>query len=45
ANRLIQQGAFKIEGAKISPAKIIYAKGTNNVFQVGKRKFAKIIIK
>ncbi|MDE4978183.1 hypothetical protein NAI52_10730, partial [Francisella tularensis subsp. holarctica] len=45
ANRKIQQGAFKIDCEKLSDAKINFAKGTNNVFQVGKRKFAKIIIK
>ncbi|MDE5021022.1 S4 domain-containing protein, partial [Francisella tularensis subsp. holarctica] len=45
ANLMIQQGAVKIDGEKLSVAKIIFAKGTNNVFQVGKPKFAKIIIK
>ncbi|MFV9972549.1 MAG: tyrosine--tRNA ligase [Francisella endosymbiont of Hyalomma asiaticum] len=45
ANRMIQQGAVKIDGEKVSNSKAIFAKGTNNVFQVGKRKFTKIIIK
>ncbi|ALB01756.1 tyrosine--tRNA ligase [Francisella persica ATCC VR-331] len=45
ANRMIQQGAVKIDGEKVSDNKIIFVKGTNNVFQVGKRKFVKIIIK
>lgn len=31
ANRMIQQGAVKIDGEKLSDAKIIFAKGTNNV--------------
>ncbi|GAB4223538.1 MAG: tyrosine--tRNA ligase [Francisella sp.] len=45
ANRMIKQGAVKIDGEKISDNKVIFGKGTNNVFQVGKRKFAKVIIK
>jgi tyrosyl-tRNA synthetase len=45
ANRMIKQGAVKIDGEKVTDNKAIYGKGTENVFQVGKRKFAKIIIK
>lgn len=45
ANRMIKQGAVKIDGEKINDNKAVFGKGTDNVFQVGKRKFAKIIIK
>ncbi len=45
ANRMIKQGAVKIDGEKVEDNKAIFGKGTENVFQVGKRKFAKIIIK
>lgn len=45
ANRMIKQGAVKIDGEKLVNAKAIFGAGTDNVFQVGKRKFAKIVIK
>ncbi len=45
ANRMIKQGAVKINGEKVEDNKATFGKGTENVFQVGKRKFAKIIIK
>ena len=45
ANRMIKQGAVKIDGEKVEDNKVVFGKGTENVFQVGKRKFAKIIIK
>ncbi len=45
ANRMIKQGAVKIDGEKIVDNKVSFSSGTDNVFQVGKRKFAKIIIK
>ena len=45
ANRMIKQGAVKINGEKVADNKATFGKGTDNVFQVGKRKFAKIIIK
>ncbi|MGQ4002875.1 tyrosine--tRNA ligase [Francisellaceae bacterium CB300] len=45
ANRMIKQGAVKIDGEKVEDNIAIFGKGTENVFQVGKRKFAKIIIK
>jgi len=45
ANRMIKQGAVKIDGEKVEDNSAIFGKGTENVFQVGKRKFAKIIIK
>jgi tyrosyl-tRNA synthetase len=45
ANRMIKQGAVKIDGEKVEDNKAVFGKGTKNVFQVGKRKFAKIIIK
>lgn len=45
AIRMIKQGAVKIDGEKAEDNKAIFGKGTENVFQVGKRKFAKVIIK
>ncbi|AJI52795.1 tyrosine--tRNA ligase [Francisella philomiragia] len=45
AIRMIKQGAVKIDGEKADDNKAIFGKGTENVFQVGKRKFAKVIIK
>jgi tyrosyl-tRNA synthetase len=42
AMRMIQQGAAKIDGEKIPDKSLRVLKGTEGVFQVGKRKFAKI---
>ncbi len=42
AMRMIQQGAAKIDGEKIVDKSVRVVKGAEGVFQVGKRKFAKI---
>jgi len=42
AMRMIQQGAAKIDGEKIADKSVRVMKGTEGVFQVGKRKFAKV---
>jgi len=44
AMRMIQQGAAKIDGEKIADKSLKVGKGTEGVFQVGKRKFAKLSI-
>jgi len=44
AMRMIQQGAAKIDGEKIADKSVRIPAGTEGVFQVGKRKFAKIIV-
>lgn len=44
AMRMIRQGAAKIDGAKIEDTKLVPETGTS-VYQVGKRKFARITIK
>ncbi len=45
SNRMVKQGAVKIDGEKISDTKLVIATGAEHVFQVGKRKFAKVKIK
>lgn len=45
ALRMIQQGAARIDGDKIADKSVRIQAGTVGVFQVGKRKFAKISIK
>ena len=45
AMRMIKQGAAKIEGEKITDNKLRVAVGTTAVYQVGKRKFAKVTVK
>ncbi|GGI95497.1 tyrosine--tRNA ligase [Shewanella hanedai] len=42
--RMIKQGAAKIDGAKIEDTRLQLTAGTTGVFQVGKRKFAKITL-
>ncbi len=44
AIRMINQGAVKIDGEKITDAKLMLAIGSEHVYQVGKRKFAKITL-
>ncbi|WP_027159811.1 tyrosine--tRNA ligase [Methylobacter luteus] len=44
AIRMINQGAVKIDGEKISDPKTEIAAGTKHVYQVGKRKFARVTI-
>jgi tyrosyl-tRNA synthetase len=45
ALRMIKQGAVKIDGEKIEDQKLVIAVSTEHVYQVGKRKFAKVKIK
>lgn len=42
--RMIKQGAAKIDGVKIEDTRLQLSAGTTGVFQVGKRKFAKITL-
>lgn len=44
AMRMIQQGAAKIDGEKIADKTVRIQPGTSGVFQVGKRKFAKVAV-
>jgi tyrosyl-tRNA synthetase len=44
AMRMIKQGAAKVEGEKITDNKLRIACGTTAVYQVGKRKFAKVTV-
>ncbi len=45
AMRMIKQGAVKIDGEKIIDQRLEIKKGTKAVYQVGKRKFARISVK
>lgn len=42
AIRMINQGGVKIDGEKISDTKLVLAVGSKHVYQVGKRKFARV---
>ena len=44
AMRMIKQGAAKIDGEKVADNKLVISAGTEAVYQVGKRKFAKVKI-
>lgn len=44
AIRMIQQGAVKLDGEKISDGKQEISAGSTHVYQVGKRKFARVTI-
>lgn len=45
AMRMIKQGAVKIDGEKVSDTSLRIEAGANSVFQVGKRRFAKVLTK
>ncbi len=42
AFRMIQQGALKIDGQKVEDRSLTVSAGTTHVYQVGKRKFARV---
>jgi len=42
AIRMINQGAVKMDGEKVSDTKLLLVVGSNHVYQVGKRKFARV---
>ena len=44
ALRMIKQGAVKIDGEKVSDSKLEITSGRSAVYQVGKRKFAKVTV-
>ena len=44
ALRMVKSGAVKIDGEKVSDKTLQIAKGTENIYQVGKRRFAKVKI-
>lgn len=44
AMRMIKQGGVKIDGEKVSEPKLVMAVGSKHVYQVGKRKFARVEI-
>lgn len=44
AIRMIKQGAVKINGKKVSNPKLIIPSGSDQVYQLGKRRFAKVQI-
>ncbi len=45
AIRMIKQGAVKIDGEKVADGRLEIAVGTAHVYQVGKRKFARVSVK
>jgi tyrosyl-tRNA synthetase len=44
AVRMINQGAVKVDGEKISDPKLVILSGTNHIYQVGKRKFVRVLL-
>ncbi|WP_301099106.1 tyrosine--tRNA ligase [Otariodibacter sp.] len=45
AIRSVKQGGVKIDGEKVEDSKLVVKSGTTAIYQVGKRKFAKVTIK
>ena len=44
AFRMIKQGAVRIDGERVEDRSLAIEKGTTNVYQVGKRKFARVTL-
>ena len=44
ANRMLQQGAVRIDGERIDDRTLEIPAGTAHIFQVGKRKFARVLL-
>ncbi len=44
AYRMIKQGAAKLDGEKITDRNLVITRGSNAVYQVGKRKFARVTV-
>ena len=44
AYRMLKQGAVRIDGERISDSKLKISSGTTHIYQIGKRKFAKITV-
>ncbi len=44
ALRMIQQGAVKVDGTKLDDKSAVFTSGATHVFQVGKRRFARVTI-
>lgn len=44
ALRMLKQGAVKVDGEKVQDKKLVFALGSSQVVQVGKRRIAKIVI-
>ncbi|MGL5628761.1 MAG: S4 domain-containing protein [Plesiomonas shigelloides] len=42
---MIKQGGVKIDGEKVDDAKLTLSAGSTAVYQVGKRKFARVTLK
>lgn len=45
AMRMIKQGAVKIDGEKVEDTRLVLTEPGENVYQVGKRKFARVTLK
>ncbi len=45
AIRMINQGAVKIDGERVTDRAQEVAAGTAHVYQVGKRKFARVVLR
>ena len=44
AHRMVKQGAVRIDGERVEDGRQRFAAGTQAVFQVGKRKFARVTV-
>jgi tyrosyl-tRNA synthetase len=44
AFRMIDQGAVRVDGTRVEDRSLEMASGTSGIFQVGKRKFAKVLL-
>ena len=44
ARRMVKQGAVKIDGERVEDERLEIGSGTTHIYQVGKRKFARVTL-
>jgi len=44
AMRMIKQGAVKVDGERVSDSRLLIGAGTTHIYQVGKRRFARVTV-
>ncbi len=44
ALRMMKQGAVKIDGERVESRDLVCKSGTSHIYQVGKRRFAKVLL-
>lgn len=44
AHRMVKQGAVRVDGERVENSRVVVAVGSDSIYQVGKRKFARVVV-